>query len=184
MDVPTAACGLILKGGILKKTVRALALLITVGVVTGVVVTAATANSSGVTTKSSGVTTIHLVEKDKAFHFVDNPPLGGQNKPPSMGDEAVFTSELLTRSGKHVGLLHATCTVTSGGKHTVMSCFGTFGLKGGQLAGMATLGEAKTDRIAIVGGTGIYAGARGEATSVSRGENSPFSDTTIRLQRP
>jgi hypothetical protein len=125
-----------------------------------------------------------LVEKDKVFHVVDNPPLGGQNKPPSIGDQAAFTSELLTRSGKHAGMLHATCTVTSGGKHTVMTCIGTFGLKGGQLAGMATLGEAKTDRIAIVGGTGIFAGARGEATSVSRGENSPFSDTTIRLLHP
>jgi hypothetical protein len=159
---------------LLKKSTRALALLVVIGVVTGVVVTAATA-------KSSGVTTIHLVEKDKAFHFVDNRPLGGQNTPPSVGDQAAFTTDLLTRSGKHLGMLHATCTVTSGGKHTVMTCMGTFGLKGGQLVGMATLGEAKTDRVAIVGGTGIYAGARGEAISVSRGENSPFSDTTIRL---
>jgi hypothetical protein len=162
----------------LKRIVRAVVLLLAVSVVTGVV-------AAAVSAKGSPVTTIRLVEKDKSFHFVDNPPLGGQNKPPSMGDQFALTSELLTRSGKHAGMLHATCTVTSGGKNTVSTCFGTFGLKGGQLAGMATLGgETKTDRIAIVGGTGIYAGARGEAISVDRGENSPFSDTTIRLLRP
>jgi hypothetical protein len=138
-----------------------------------------------VSAKNSGSTTIRLVEKDKAFHFVDNPPLGGQNRPPSMGDQFVFTSELLTRSGKHAGMLHATCTVTAGGKDTVSTCFGTFGLKGGQLAAMTTIiGEAKTDHIAIVGGTGIYAGVRGEVTSVDRGENTPYSDDTIRLLRP
>jgi hypothetical protein len=161
----------------LKRTVRAVVLLLAVSVLTGVV-------AAAVSAKGSAVTTIRLVEKDKAFHFVDNPPLGGQNKPPSIGDEFAFTSELLTRSGKHAGMLHATCTVTLGGKNTVSTCFGTFGLKGGQLAGMTTIGETKTDRIAIVGGTGIYAGVRGEAISVNRGENSPFSDTTIRLLRP
>jgi hypothetical protein len=157
--------------------VKAVLGLIAVSVVTGVVAAAATATGSG-------VTTIHLVERDTAFHVVDNPPLSGENKPPSMGDVFVFTSELLTRSAKHAGTLHATCTVTSGGKRGVVTCFGTFGLKGGQLAGVATLGQTKTDRIAIVGGTGIYAGARGEVISVSRGENSPFSDDTIRLLRP
>jgi hypothetical protein len=157
--------------------VKAVLGLIAVSVVTGVVAAAATATGSG-------VTTIHLVERDTAFHVVDNPPLSGENKPPSMGDVFAFTSELLTRSGKHAGTLHATCTVTSGGKRGVVTCFGTFGLKGGQLAGVATLGQTKTDRIAIVGGTGIYAGARGEVISVSRGENSPFSDDTIRLLRP
>jgi hypothetical protein len=152
--------------------------LLAVCVVGGMV--AATVNA-----KNSGVTTIRLVEKDKAFHFVDNPPLGGQNRPPSMGDEFVFTSELLTRSGKHAGMLHATCTVTAGGKDTVSTCFGTFGLKGGQLAAMTTIvGETRTDHIAIVGGTGIYAGVRGEVISVDRGENTPYSDDTIRLLRP
>jgi hypothetical protein len=162
----------------LTKLVRAGVLLIVVAV-SVVIVTAAVGANGG------GVTTIRLVEKDKAFHFVDNAPLGGQNRPPSMGDQFVFTSELLTRSGKHAGILHATCTVTAGGRNTVSTCFGTFGLKGGQLAAMTTIvGETKKDRIAIVGGTGIYAGARGEVISVDRGENTPYSDDTIRLLRP
>jgi hypothetical protein len=160
------------------KNVRAVVLLIAVGVVTGVVAAAAAA-------KDSGVTTIRLVEKEMAGRFVDNPPLGGDNKPPSIGDVFAFTSELLTRSGKHAGMLHASCTVTLGGQNGVSTCFGTYRLKGGQLQAMTTIaGEPRTQRIAIVGGTGIYAGARGEVTSVNRGENSPFSDNTIRLLRP
>ena len=140
-------------------------------------VVAATASANGAT-----VTTLHLVEKDKAFHFVDNPPAGGERQPPSMGDQFVFTSELLTRSGKHAGMLHATCIVTEGGRNTVSTCYGTFGLRGGQLVAMTTLvGDKKVDHIAIVGGTGAYAGARGEVISVDRGANTPFSDDTIRL---
>jgi hypothetical protein len=161
----------------LKRSVRAIVLLVVVGVAAAVLAAAASA-------KGPGVVTIHLVEKDKTFHFVDNPPLGGENQPPSQGDQFVFTSELLTRSGKHAGMLRATCTVTSGGRDGAITCFGTYGLKGGQLAAITTIvGEAKADRIAIVGGTGVYAGARGEVISVSRGDNSPFSDATIRLLR-
>jgi hypothetical protein len=134
--------------------------------------------------KASGVTTLRLVEKDSSFHFVDNPPRAVKSGP-SAGDVFVFTGELLTRSGKHAGMLHATCTVTAGGKHPVSTCVGTFGLKGGQLQAQTTITDgAKADHIAIVGGTGVYVGVRGEVISVSRGENSPFSDDTIRLLAP
>jgi hypothetical protein len=44
--------------------------------------------------------------------------------------------------------------------------------------------EERRPRIAIVGGTRAYAGARGEVISVDRGEDSPFSDDTIRLFKP
>jgi hypothetical protein len=38
--------------------------------------------------------------------------------------------------------------------------------------------------VAIVGGTGAYRGATGYITSLSRGENSPFSDDTFHIQLP
>jgi len=158
----------------LKSCVRAAVLLVTAGIVAVLLASAASANRSG-------VTTLRLVEKDSSFHFVDNPPSAAKSGP-SAGDVFVFTGELLTRSGKHAGMLHATCTVTAGGKHPVSTCVGTFGLKGGQLQAQTTITDgAKADHIAIVGGTGVYVGVRGEVISVSRGENSPFSDDTIRL---
>ena len=150
-------------------------MLVAAGVAAGLIV--ATAGATG-----SRVTTFHLVEKDNSFHFVDNSPRGGKNQRPSAGDQFVFTGELLTRSGKHAGKLHATCTITAAGKPMVSTCLGTFGLQGGQLEAQTTITDgAKADHIAIVGGTGVYAGARGDVISVSRGENSPFSDDTIRL---
>jgi hypothetical protein len=139
--------------------------------------------ASAASAKGSGVT-LHLVEKDSAFHFVDNPPLG-MKAGPSAGDVFVFTANLLTRSGKHAGMLHATCTVNTGGKHPVSTCLGTFGFQGGQLQAQTTITDgAKADHIAIVGGTGVYVGASGEVTSVSRGQNSPFSDDTVHLLLP
>ena len=88
-----------------------------------------------------------------------------------------------TRNGQRAGTLRATCIVTQAGPPQAPTCYGTFGLKGGQLAGITTLrGESRTTRIAIVGGTGSYVGARGEVISVTRGsgDNAP-SDDTVRF---
>lgn len=160
----------------MKRALRVALVLVAAGAVAAVV-----AGPAGART----VTTIHLVEKEQTFHFVDNPPLGGQNQPPSLGDAFVFTNELLTRSGKRAGTIRAVCNVTSGEPIFTLTCFGTLGLEGGQLAAVTTIrGEERRQRIAIVGGTGAYAGARGEVISVDRGENSPFSDDTIRIFKP
>ena len=160
----------------MKRTLRVAVVLVATGAAAAVV-----AGPVGART----TITIHLVEKEQTFHFIDNPPLGGQNQPPSLGDSFVFTNELLTRSGMRAGTIRAVCNVTSGEPIFTLTCFGTLGLKGGQLAAVTTIrGEARTQRIAIVGGTGAYAGARGEVISVDRGEDSPFSDDTIGLVKP
>src|SRR6185312_14866853 len=105
---------------------------------------------------------------------------------PLIGDEFTFTSELLTRSGKHAGLVEATCMIARGGKNASATCSGNFLLKGGQLAVMTAIGLSgnHTDQIAIVGGTGAYEGASGSIASHSRGENSPFSDDTVHIVYP
>ena len=147
------------------------------------VTTLCVAGVAGAAKQAPGVT-FHLVEKDAAFHFVDNKPLGGPNEPPSIGDMFAFTSSLWTRGNKRAGLLYASCIVTSGGKHAVSQCTGTFTLAGGQLALQTAIKDDRTgkpDHIAIVGGTGAYEGARGSVTSVSRSESSPFSDDTVHL---
>jgi hypothetical protein len=134
--------------------------------------------------KQSSAVTIHLVEKDYAFNWVDNKPLGGRNDPPSIGDMFAFTSTLWTRDGKRAGTLYASCVVATGGKNPVSTCTGTFALKGGQLELQTSLtfgAENKPQKIAIVGGTDAYEGARGMVTSISRGQNSPFSDDTVHV---
>src|SRR5438105_11773853 len=146
------------------------------GAVTAVSVAAVSRNNIS-------LTTLRLVEKPVSFHFIDQPPASGPNQPPSQGDSFVFVSSLWTRNGQRAGTLRATCIVTQGGPPQALTCYGTFGLKGGQLAGITTLrGESRTTRIAIVGGTGSYVGARGEVISVTRGsgDNAP-SDDTVRF---
>jgi allene oxide cyclase-like protein len=142
---------------------------------------AAVASAAG--TKS---VTMTLVEKDTAFNFVDNPPKGGKNSPPSIGDIFAFTSALLTKSGKRVGHLDATCTVTSRGAHGLSTCTGVFQLPGGQLAAVALVptDSVQAQDISIVGGTGAYVGASGYLHTISRGANSPYSDDTLHLILP
>jgi hypothetical protein len=134
-----------------------------------------------------------LAQRDHAFgreeigfNFIDNPPRQGRNAAPLMGDQFAFSSELLTKSGKHAGFIDATCMVTRGGQRGAGTCYGTFLLKGGQLAGIAAINFASegVDHIAIVGGTGVYEGVTGSIASHSRGDNSPFTDDTVHLTFP
>ena len=129
--------------------------------------------------------TIHLVEKQVGFNFIDNPPRQGFQAAPLMGDQFAFTSELLTRSGKHAGQLDAVCTVTRGGERGVATCSGTFSLKGGHIALVATIKLSENGgHIAIVGGTGAYEGVNGSIVSVQRNGNDQLSDDTVHLIFP
>jgi hypothetical protein len=78
-----------------------------------------------------------------------------------------------TTKGQRVGHTYATCTATTGGSNPALQCTGTFKLPGGTLIGSAlidTTGDAP-QRIAILGGTGAYEGARGSILSVSKSQN-------------
>jgi hypothetical protein len=150
--------------------------------VCAVVIAVPVAASAATSSKSF---TFHLVEKQVAFNLIDNPPRQGFNQPPLIGDQFAFTSNLMAKSGSHAGTLDVTCTVTRGGIHATGPCSGVFSFKGGQLMGIArfSFSNAPTE-VAIVGGTGVYRGATGYISSVSRGENSPFSDDTFHIQLP
>jgi hypothetical protein len=128
--------------------------------------------------------TLHLVEKSHGFNFIDNPPRQGFNSPPLMGDMFAITSDMQTKAGAHVGTLEAMCMITRGGNNSRGPCYGVFALKGGQIAGIALLSTTNVTHIAIVGGTGVYEGVGGSVLSVSRGQNSPYSDDTLHLVWP
>ena len=129
--------------------------------------------------------TWHLVEKQRGFNFIDNPPRQGFSSPPLIGDQFAFTSDVMTKSGAHAGSLDATCIVSRGGNHGTGPCYGVFSFKGGQIAGIATLSfTSAVTRVIIVGGTGVYAGVTGTVDSVSRDQNSPYTDDTFHLVMP
>ena len=151
------------------------------GVLVGAAALAVTLLAATASGRSSAGVTFHLVEKDQAFDYVDNPPSLARHVP-SQGDAFVFKASLLSRSMKQSGTLFGTCTITSGGRAPIETCLGTYNLAGGQIVGATSVRDQKlVKQIAIIGGTGAYAGARGEITSVSRGEDSPFSDDTVHL---
>jgi hypothetical protein len=143
-----------------------------------------TANSATSKIAAKKSVTFHLVEKQVGFNYIDNPPRQGFNSPPLIGDAFAFTSELMTRAGARAGHLEATCIVSRGGTNASGPCYGLFGLAGGEIAGMALLSQSNTTHIVIVGGTGVYEGVTGSVTSVSRGQNSPYTDDTVHLIWP
>jgi hypothetical protein len=130
---------------------------------------------------ASRTVTFHLLEKDHGFNFIDNPPRQGPHGAPLIGDQLAFDSELVTPAGKHAGWLEATCMVAQGGKHASGPCYGIYALKGGTLMGMAMrkfYGNAPTE-IAILGGTGAYAGATGTVRSITKSENTNLDTVTL-----
>jgi len=158
------------------KTAAVLALVVPLLAVTSVGVANGTSAAKSIT--------FHLVEKSVGFNFVDNPPRQGPNAAPLIGDEFAFTSDLQTTSGAHAGQLNATCMVTRGGVNGTGPCYGVFSLAGGTIAGIAKFGQSNTTMIAVVGGTGAYEGVTGSVKSVSRSQNSPYTDDTIHLIYP
>jgi allene oxide cyclase-like protein len=97
-----------------------------------------------------------------AFHDVQI-DLG--KKGPSVGDERILADSLLDAKGKKVGHDAGVCTFTSVAPPEA-ACSITFFLSGGQIA-MQFLNAPPPRKVAaIVGGTGAYRGARGEAVIV------------------
>jgi hypothetical protein len=115
--------------------------------------------------------TLQVVLRPRSFQLVDLPPKRSGDGPPSPGDASIITYRVFDASGgKRLGRAQFVCTaVDRRGEHE--QCSGTIALPDGQLA---TQGDA--DNVAVVGGSGAYAGARGTAT----GEDHPDSvDVTV-----
>jgi hypothetical protein len=114
---------------------------------------------------------LQIVLRPQSFHLVDLPPKRSGDGPPSPGDASIITYRVFDASGaKRLGRAQFVCTaVDRRGEHE--QCSGTIALPDGQIA---TQGDA--DNVAVVGGSGAYAGARGTAT----GEDHPNSvDVTV-----
>jgi hypothetical protein len=124
-------------------------------------------------------------EKGGTFAFIDQAPKTtfgkhGEPKLISAGDELVITTPVL-ENGKKIGHLQATCTATKTSNNFIAAsfeCFGTYVLKGGTMVASTTLGSGKSNEGAILGGTGIYANARGTFVTTEHGA---YSTTVVSL---
>jgi hypothetical protein len=142
----------------------------------------------GGTTLTKRTLTFTERQNDDSFSFADNAPKSpatkGDEPKLSNGDQITFTADMIDSSGKDVGDLDATCTVTA-------TTTGSFDDSRAQCIGTAlvprvsltfTVGGkafgAGTTRGAVVGGTGDFAGATGSFTSSDEaGTGKPSQDT-------
>jgi hypothetical protein len=112
---------------------------------------------SAVAGPGGGARTMRLTLLKQFFHSVDQAPRGN-----SVGDAQIFGGELIG-DGHRRGRLQAYCVVISA---TNQECSFTYALHGGQLASLVGYGRgfsgSHSSHDPIAGGSGVYAGARGE----------------------
>jgi hypothetical protein len=94
-------------------------------------------------------------------------PVQHKRKQLKIGDHLVMALPLYDAAGAKQGVAHATCSVTGkirNGAPPVL-CSGIVSMRDGDIAVLGRVLGPATNRLAIVGGTGAYAGARGNFTS-------------------
>ena len=146
--------------------------LVVLAAVLSVLPTAAAASRSNANANASQTIKFAL-----AFHDVQ---LDLGKKGPSVGDERIFADSLLDAKGKKVGHDAGVCTFTSLAPPEA-ACQITFFLPRGQIATQFLNAPPPHKVAAIVGGTGAYRGARGEAVIVERPNQT--GTITFRLTR-
>jgi hypothetical protein len=115
---------------------------------------------------------IHLVEVQRNSTQLD---LGAKGFSP--GDRQTISSDLFTPAGRRAGRLDDDCAITQAGSKPEAVCSFVISLAGGELSGsfaqsLSASGSGK--RQAITGGTGRYAGARGELQAGHEGKRTAF----------
>lgn len=122
--------------------------------------------------------TLSLFEPEQGgtFSVVDSPPLSHSRNPErfrtSVGDRAFFSTRVLEhKGGATVGHAYHEVTVLKGRRFPVASFLTrvTLSLAGGQIVAEGAYGPGTSRTLAIVGGTGRYAGARGSYTNQDAG---------------
>jgi hypothetical protein len=109
--------------------------------------------------------TFKEVDKGSSFHVIDNPPKGTRTHHLSPGDQFVIQNPLAGKAGKRIGTLRATCSMTTS-KDSI--CYGVFSFANGTLDALVALPNTEKSTKTtggIIGGTGVYAGARGSFVS-------------------
>lgn len=140
----------------------------------GAVAVAATSQAQQSSPAKAPSGTLAFTEREGALHVID-----AGRKGTSVGDRVVFSNALLARNdNKRIGTLRVSC-VTIQPRTFTQECTGTYFLPGGTIEGQVGLKDARaaTKSIAIVGGTGRYAGARG--TIASRATSKTLLDDTV-----
>lgn len=115
-----------------------------------------------------GEVTIHVIEHATTDAVTDLTPSGD-----SAGDVLTFANELFDRTNaKHSGHDQGFCVRTVAG--AAWECWWTAFLAGGQVTVEGPFYDARNSRLAVTGGTGVYANARGWMQLLSRAGGTQF----------
>jgi hypothetical protein len=129
--------------------------------------------------------TLQIKASSPDVRYVDLAPrMRTRRSAPSTGDLVISAGTLADAAGARLGTSHLVCAITDPRgaiQRSILQCTGTWRLRDGTLsfAVADALASDRTVTAAITGGTGAYAGARGEAVSRPTGEDT--SDNTVRL---
>jgi hypothetical protein len=149
--------------------------IVTITTIGAAAVAAATLASTG-SAQPTGPPTgeLHLVSRGQSVTLVDNPPRQPRNRPPSRGDGFIMTEKIFDpASGDRIGRGEAACTIIDA-SHGRLVCTGVAVLPQGRI--MFQGGDKPP--LAITGGTGAFAGARGTVDSRQRDGR---MDVTVRF---
>jgi len=115
-----------------------------------------------------GEVTLHVIEHATTDAVTDLTPSGD-----SAGDVLTFANELFDRTDtKHTGHDQGFCVRTVAG--AAWECWWTAFLAGGQVTVEGPFYDARNSRLAVTGGTGAYANARGWMQLLSRAGGTQF----------
>ena len=136
---------------------------ITVPAIAALALATAVATSAAAASKQRPrTTTIRTLQLTTAFTPVD---VDGNGKP-SIGDVLVFrTVHLNPKTRARMGHGDAVCTQITTGRAPVYDCQGSDTFLGGEIREAGSAAGAAGVRWAIIGGSGVYRGARGEYTA-------------------
>lgn len=107
---------------------------------------------------------VELIGKEVASRSVPDPPK-------DLGHRVIFTEDLFDEAGRLIGQHSGFCTLVRLGPPQMFECLATVLLPGGQVNGRGLLGPGVVGqgrRVAIGGGTDLYANARGQVTVIGQ----------------
>jgi hypothetical protein len=159
----------------MKRQVAVLSAALAV-VVGGIAVVSSNAQQPGPPT---GTLELVQLNRETRFRFVDNPPRSGDPGRPSLGDLAIITARLRDTANRRAGKLYVVFMRLAGKRRHVDEVRATFDLKGGQIVMGGVSDGGRVDVVAITGGTGAYAGARGSMRVTQMRRRAHFRITFI-----
>jgi hypothetical protein len=136
---------------------RRTAVLATVISTAGLAAGAALASSGAAQAPGPPAGTKQVVLRQSSFQFLDHAPKRRGDVPPSPGDTSILGYRVLDAAGKRLGRTSAVC-VSTDRRGQDLHCTLLMRLADGEI-----MLEGSGNPLAVTGGTGAYAGARGVA---------------------